>query len=466
MTLFALLACHKEPQQLSEEQLRDPEQCAECHPDHYRQWSGSMHAYASDDPVFRAMEAAGQQQTSGELGDFCVKCHAPAAVALGEVSQGSDLDSVAPELKGVTCWFCHQVDSVQGTHNNPLTLALDATLRGPLRDPVDNSAHPSAYSALHDRDDLSSSDLCGSCHDIVNPLGTHIERTYAEWQESLFAKPVFGLSCSGCHMPGSDGLAAEKTVLSGEPDKDAPGVKLRRVHDHSMPAVDIALTEWPEAEAQRAAVQELLDDTLNAYLCVSPPGDPTLAVVTLENVASGHLFPSGATADRRVWVEIVAYQGDTVVYESGRAEPGERIAQRSDEQDPDLWRIWSSLLRDDGSLTHAFWDAADIESTALLPVQTTLDVSDPAYVSTHVSREYLIRGAVPDRIEMAVHVQPIGLEILDELVEGGHLDASLVGAMPTFTLAPTRLQWTADMPVNSGSLACNPGPPPVLQTTP
>ena len=39
-----------------------------------------MHAYAAEDPVFLAMNARGQRETKGALGDFCVKCHAPMAV--------------------------------------------------------------------------------------------------------------------------------------------------------------------------------------------------------------------------------------------------------------------------------------------------------------------------------------------------------------------------------------------------
>ena len=42
-----------------------------------------MHAYAAEDPVFLAMNQRGQRETNGELGDFCVQCHAPVAVHVG-----------------------------------------------------------------------------------------------------------------------------------------------------------------------------------------------------------------------------------------------------------------------------------------------------------------------------------------------------------------------------------------------
>ena len=106
------------------ERILDPKTCEECHPTHYREWLGSMHAYAGEDPVFRAMNERGQRETNGELGDFCVRCHAPLAVELGLTTDGLDLDEVPQHLRGITCFYCHTVDAVEGTHNNPLVLAM------------------------------------------------------------------------------------------------------------------------------------------------------------------------------------------------------------------------------------------------------------------------------------------------------------------------------------------------------
>ena len=135
---------------LTKDELMDPESCKTCHPVHYQEWSGSMHAYAADDPVFLAMNRRGQEETDGELGDFCVKCHAPMAVALGKTTDGLNLADVAQKYKGVTCYFCHQVTEVAGDHNNPLVLAMDQTMRGGVFDPVKSSAHHTEYSLLHD----------------------------------------------------------------------------------------------------------------------------------------------------------------------------------------------------------------------------------------------------------------------------------------------------------------------------
>ncbi|HWO25388.1 MAG TPA: multiheme c-type cytochrome, partial [Kofleriaceae bacterium] len=131
------------------EALQDPSTCAECHPKHYQQWSGSMHAYASDDPVFIAMNRRGQRETGGALGDFCINCHAPMAKQLGITDFASfDPEALPPAARGITCYFCHNVKEVTSEHNNGLVLANDQTMRGGAKDPVDTSAHHSKYDPM------------------------------------------------------------------------------------------------------------------------------------------------------------------------------------------------------------------------------------------------------------------------------------------------------------------------------
>ena len=64
--------CGDTPSLLTTAQLRDPEACRSCHPAHYDEWAGSMHAYASDDPVFAAKNARVQRETAGAQGTCCV----------------------------------------------------------------------------------------------------------------------------------------------------------------------------------------------------------------------------------------------------------------------------------------------------------------------------------------------------------------------------------------------------------
>ncbi|MGC4095375.1 MAG: multiheme c-type cytochrome [Polyangiaceae bacterium] len=120
------------------EELMNPELCRTCHEGHYDEWSNSMHAYASRDPVFLAMNRRGIEETGGALGDFCVRCHAPLAVRTGATVDGSNLESLPASLQGVTCYFCHNASRVEGTHNNPVQLDANAPLT--LRAGISRSA--------------------------------------------------------------------------------------------------------------------------------------------------------------------------------------------------------------------------------------------------------------------------------------------------------------------------------------
>ncbi|MBX3181737.1 MAG: hypothetical protein KIT72_12265 [Polyangiaceae bacterium] len=451
--LSQLTACSEEAPEpkYSVERLMKPETCAECHPNHYREWSGSMHAYAGVDPVFLAMNRRGQEETNGALGDFCVKCHAPLAVAMGATTDGLNLTELEPELVGVGCYFCHNVKAVEGTHNNPLVLAFDDTLRGGIADPAPSRAHHTAYSPLMDGDRLESAAMCGSCHDITVPsppgaAEVALERTFAEWQASLFnADPTRGgLTCSSCHMPSRRGLAA-----------DEPGVPQRRVHAHGFPAVDIALTPFPEREQQRAWVQRELDATLRAELCVAELVDGAVMELVLENVSAGHRFPSGAAHDRRVWVELIALAGDREVYQSGVIADDAPLSTLSD---PDLWQLRDFTFKTDGSPAHMFWDVARIEP-ATIPGPLTFNRADPDFFATHVARRYPRASSTPnqlmeapDRVRVRVRLRPMGLDVLDDLVASGHLDRSIRNAMPVFNLGtvtsqdgdPVAVEWTRE----------------------
>jgi hypothetical protein len=413
--------------------LLDPTSCQQCHEAHVAEWEGSMHAYASEDPVCRAMNARGQRETNGELGDFCVQCHAPMAVLTGATADGLNLDEVPQALHGVTCVFCHAVTGKVDEHNAGLTLSFDGVMRGGIEDPRDTAVHASAYSELHDRNAQQSSDMCGPCHDIVTPAGVHLEKTYLEWQGTIYNAPVDsgGLSCAACHMPGRN----EPAVTTG----DGPQ---RRVHDHAMVGVDIAITPWPDAMRQRNEVQRFLDTSVYAELCVDVIGGITEVTYTLENLAAGHMFPSGATQDRRVWAELHAFDATGEAFATGVVPDGVPV-DTIIEGDPDTWAFFSRAFRADDSTAHMFWDIARIEDD-LLPAPGIL--GPPGDPALHRRRTWTYAGLPPERVTAAVHIRPMALSTLQDLVDSGDLDAALLDRFPTFTLLATELEWTADGP--------------------
>ncbi len=451
LTLFGLLGlfgCTREPESPSTdlEALRDPEACAECHPIHHREWLGSMHAYAGEDPVFLAMNAKAQRETDGAIGDFCVRCHAPVAVELGLTEDGLNLAELPREVKGVTCWFCHQVEAVEGTHNNPLKLAMDAVMRGDVVDPLEPTAHAVGSEAgeFFDRDRMASAAMCGSCHDIVTPDGAHIERTYAEWQATFYGDPdpddpeqpaFYALTCNDCHMNKTDGAIA-----------DYPGVRGDRArHSHMFVGVDVAVSDFPDAELgpvlraeQLAAITEQRKTSLCASLCVRDDGTGATVTAWLHNEGAGHSWPSGSTPDRRAWVELIARDGsDAIVYSSGVVSDDQAVAELAD---PDLWLFRDRVFDGQGNETHDFWNAASVESN-LLAAPEQLDATSDA--STWQSHTYSI-DTLPARVNMRMRLQAIGLEVLAELVASGDLDPAVVERFSTFEVAPTLLEWTPE----------------------
>ncbi len=419
---------------LSRAQLLDPQTCGGCHPVHFDAWARSMHALASDDPVFLAMNKRGQRETAGALGPFCVNCHAPMAVHEGATNDGLNLASVPTSLKGVTCYFCHSVDAVQGTHNNPLHLASDNVMRGEYKDPILNRGHASIYSPLHDRDALDSAQMCGTCHDIQTSHGADIERTLQEWQTSAFAGANDGSTCGTCHMNQS-------TTLT--PIANTTGAPARRLHAHDFPGVDV--NNDPNLTSPLAvANQAFLDTTVQAALCVVAVDANHYAVrVIMDNVESGHRWPSGSAQDRRAWAEVVAYQSGTPIYQSGVVADGSSVTALVD---PDLWLLRDCMFGADGNQVNMFWDATSYESNTA-PVLTTFNPQDANYYKTHVEQCFPRSPSAnlagnPDRVTLRIHLQPIGDDLLDDLQASGDLDPNNRPKMPVYTLGASALEWT------------------------
>jgi hypothetical protein len=449
------LGCGGPPEQpvyKTRAELLDPATCQQCHEKQFREWSGSMHAYASRDPVFLAMNRRGQEETGGALGAFCVKCHAPMAVEEGATTDGLNLGELPDKLQGVGCYFCHNVKAVAGTHNNPLVLANDVTMRGRFADPSDNPAHASSFSPLVSGAEAESSTLCGACHDIVlpsppAPSAVALERTFTEWRDSVFApahapRPSAVSTCTSCHMYG----------VGEEPIAEGPGLKVRprMRHTHEAVGVDVALDPFPNSgrpdqdeairAAQRREIQNLLDITLRIDVCVQIFPDGRSAVhLTLDNAGAGHNWPSGASQDRRAWVEVVAYREGQRIYESGVAPPDEAVGGMVD---ADLWQFRDFGFKPGGGEAHMFWDIARVEHKTI-GAQRTSDPSHPDFYQGHELRRFprdsnVYVSGVPDRVTARVRLRPMGLDVIDDLVRSGHLDPSLRSAFPIFDLLPNR----------------------------
>ena len=148
-------------------------------------WSGSMMAHAARDPIFWATVAIAEQDFDG-AGDLCIRCHTPEGW-LGGRSTPTDGSGLAEgDSDGVQCDVCHRLTNPDdsehlGVQNPPFTAndggnpaagfygvgmysVSDGNAKlGPYADT--DARHQYAQSQFH-----RSSELCGTCHDVSNPV--------------------------------------------------------------------------------------------------------------------------------------------------------------------------------------------------------------------------------------------------------------------------------------------------------
>ena len=212
--------------------------CATCHPDHYREWSVSPHAYAQMSPVFNAMHGTILKITNGTNGDFCIRCHTPVGMNLGEPEFMSNMDRHPTSREGVTCIVCHRVNQAYGKLSGRLAI-VEGDLFEPVYGPkggeelervIDsgdyrvNTERGRAGRAIHTEAEkffqLSTSGFCGTCHDVNLVNGFRLEEAFSEFKNSPAAKD--GVSCQDCHMGLEPGVAsgyaeAPAAMVGGKP---------------------------------------------------------------------------------------------------------------------------------------------------------------------------------------------------------------------------------------------------------
>jgi hypothetical protein len=200
------------------------QQCRMCHSgtknedaDPFMSWQSGMMSLSAKDPVFRAALAVANQDVNG-IGEFCLRCHAPRGW-LEDRSTPADGSALNTEdMYGVSCTVCHSyidplsidaakiIKDVPPAYGNAMMVSdPQNVVHGPYGDGTGAMPHQVVKSPFH-----TSSNLCGVCHDISNPLLAkdvkkqhphlfgHIQRTYSEWLLSDYAGRGEKGSCQSC----------------------------------------------------------------------------------------------------------------------------------------------------------------------------------------------------------------------------------------------------------------------------
>ncbi|HIG30226.1 MAG TPA: hypothetical protein EYQ50_21480 [Verrucomicrobiales bacterium] len=200
----------------SEDRFPSAATCSECHPDHYREWSVSAHAYSQMSPMFNTMQATIVDLTAGTNGDFCIRCHTQVGMQRSEPLFTSNLKRHPASIEGITCVVCHRVANnygkisgrshiIKGDIFTPMsgpsgdtilreTLEV-ASLKNKLniqKVDVTTGERPKGKKHLHATikkfDPISRSGFCGSCHDVNLLDGFRLEEAFSQFKNSPAAR--------------------------------------------------------------------------------------------------------------------------------------------------------------------------------------------------------------------------------------------------------------------------------------
>jgi len=231
--------------------------CGKCHPDHYREWSVSPHAYAQLSPVFNAFHASVVSLTNGTFSDFCIRCHNQVGMQKNEPVFESNLYRHPSSREGITCIVCHRAPADFGKVSGRFSLEL-GDIYDPVYGPTDGEIlakavedhdleteyAPGANSAdaVHSQVTpgkfLTESGFCGVCHDVNLGNGFRLEEAFSEYKSSPAAKD--GVSCQDCHMGKEPGVFLGEDNYDFKPAAVVAGITTakRKRTNHMFPGPD------------------------------------------------------------------------------------------------------------------------------------------------------------------------------------------------------------------------------------
>ena len=358
--------------------------CTYCHSDYgvevapFDTWVASLMAQSARDPIWHAsLTIANQDANIG--GETCIRCHAPGAWLGGRSSTGTTAEFNGEDYDGINCHFCHRVVNPElgagsaigypgdpAEPDVPIISALQSQGLIPegagnaryVIDPGDNRRGPfsDVPMNLHGGDTKlitspyhRSSEFCGTCHDVSNPLydknakGHFVlnqlgsahptqnphdmfpeQRTYSEWLKSAYPNGVaysdqrFGgndpdgvvSSCQDCHMPKVIAGGCRFSEF-GDPWFERPDMPQHSFAGANTWVVQAIRNQLGAEEADAIGLtQERIDQqSARTIHMLQAASDMTLSQqganlkVRVTN-ESGHKLPTGYPEGRRMWLNV------------------------------------------------------------------------------------------------------------------------------------------------------------------
>jgi len=344
--------------------------CAECHPVQHEEWKGSMHNRAHHDGLYLAFAKMARAEGGDALYRFCSGCHAPAAVASGEIPGGKGREVTHHTDDGVSCVVCHSVSSMKTLHagggaDASIVLGSGDVMFGPFADAAKSPAHGSKESPLHKK-----SEFCSNCHTLTHPTnGLVIENTFEEWKKSSYA--AAGIQCQDCHM-----RTVEQAVQVAEtmkpvkvPGRTTQGPEERPdVHAHLFVGANSNAAATGVSERHAAEAVKRLQTAATVAVAApakAAPGAKVAVEVRVTNRAAGHAIPTSITELRQVWIDLrVTDAAGREVFRSGAIDDTGRVDRTA--------VMYHSILVDEkGEVTYLPWRAVKMVHEKLIPPKET-----------------------------------------------------------------------------------------------
>ena len=347
-----------------------PETCAECHPEKYEEWQGSMHAMAFQDPVYQGELNHAVHSVGTAVSKQCEGCHTPAAVLKGEV-KGAGLKGLSPIARaGVSCDVCHSVKD--HTHwqtpsrqpeNGSLVFSPAENVNGPSdENPPEGSASSTNENNSVESEDFvltkygpvapdewcgdefhvckespihRSSKLCAACHQVTNyKTHTALEETYREWKNGPYS--ANNIHCQDCHMVDTETFKKVADTF----EKPA-----REDYHHYFNGANFLIYNLTRLAALKSGNDELAANAQEKYkmsvarlesaaaLEIAPVyrgGKLAEIRIRVKNIRAGHNLTTSLTNIRQMWLEVIATDQGRVLMHTGTVDAKGKLPEGPD----------------------------------------------------------------------------------------------------------------------------------------
>ncbi|MFQ5449927.1 MAG: multiheme c-type cytochrome [Nitrospinaceae bacterium] len=253
-------------------------ECGKCHKDIYKSWENSLHARATNNPVFWAAFLQAHFKNVEVANNSCLRCHAPAAKFLYDFKLEKPLTR-----EGINCDFCHSISSLEPAGSpSPYRHEFDLVKQGPLKN-VESPVHRTRYNPL-----FKQSRFCAGCHELTTPGGTPLIETFSEWQQGPY--PAKGIHCQNCHMRKIPGKIVGEGIKQ-TPETEISSHDIAGGHSLSMRGASLKL-EIKDIRINKQKMEVVLD---------------------LTNVGAGHKIPTGLPSKKLMLrVGVQTTDGETI----------------------------------------------------------------------------------------------------------------------------------------------------------